>query len=230
MKRTKQTEQYNANTIALLKKRIAFHEAGHAVAIHEAGKHHDLPAVFFQITFNVTPQDKLSDRHINYSGSDTYSAQIIGGRLIENLPVSLDAYINKLESEPEQQIKQQNIKRFLANFETDILNFLIGPLAEAKYIAQYDDELFNSHLININTLNYFGGASDIAMINEYLTCFSSCKNKQEEKLAELLIQAFDFVNNETHWEKIQRLAFYIDDKDEKSISFDDISRVVNESN
>ena len=42
-----------------------------------------------------------------------------------------------------------------------MINILVGPLAEAKYITQRDGELINPRLINLNTLHDYGGTSDL---------------------------------------------------------------------
>jgi hypothetical protein len=38
---------------------------------------------------------------------------------------------------------------YIIAFEADIINLLIGPLAEAKYVYNKDGELFNHQLIGL---------------------------------------------------------------------------------
>jgi len=155
--------------------------------------------------------------HADYQADIDYSAKIDGGRLINMLPGSITDLINSVESKD---------KSFMTAFTTDIINLLIGPLAEAKYIALCDDEIFNKYLIPVNALHYYGGESDLAVINDYLACYSSCKNQQDEFLSELASQAFDFVENDSNWKKIMMLAHYVIDKEIKSIDYEQISTLL----
>jgi len=217
MKRNKLLELSRQNTVDINKKRIAYHEAGHAVAIFVNNKLNQFPPVFFQITFNNTLQVTMPDAHADYQADIDYSAKIDGGRLINMLPGSITDLINSVESKD---------KSFMTAFTTDIINLLIGPLAEAKYIALCDDEIFNKYLIPVNALHYYGGESDLAVINDYLSCYSSCKNQQDEFLSELASQAFDFVENDSNWKKIMMLAHYVIDKEIKSIDYEQISTLL----
>lgn len=218
MKRNKLLELSWQNTIDMNKKRIAYHEAGHAVAIYVNNKLKHFPPVFFQITFNNTLQTTLPDTAVtDYPADIDYSAKIDGGRLINMLPDSIADFINSVESKD---------KSFITAFTTDIINLLIGPLAEAKYIALCDDEVFNKHLIPVDALHYYGGETDLAVINDYLACYSSSKNQQDELLSELVSQAFDFVENNSHWKKIMMLAHYVIDEEIKTIDYEQISTLL----
>jgi hypothetical protein len=57
MKRNKITESFNQAKPMEQKQRIAFHEAGHAVAIHLNNKARKLPPIFFRIIFNDLNHD-----------------------------------------------------------------------------------------------------------------------------------------------------------------------------
>ena len=138
---------------------------------------------------------------------DDCIAHVEGGRLIELLPPSIDCLINELTEHTD--IIELLLKDYMRAFEADIINLLIGPLAEAKHVADTDDELFNHKLVNLDALRNYGGSSDIALANEYLRCFSADKQQQDEKLTELFTVAFDFINNATNWAAISRLADYI---------------------
>ncbi|MEE9339447.1 MAG: hypothetical protein V3U87_15340, partial [Methylococcaceae bacterium] len=56
----------------------AFHEAGHAASIYIGNKEKQLPPVFFQI--QITPPSKNNDQ--------LYSAKVIDGQLIQDLPIA----------------------------------------------------------------------------------------------------------------------------------------------
>ncbi len=94
-------------------------------------------------------------------------------------------------------------------FEADIINLLIGPLAEAKHVSNRDDELFNHQLVNLKALKNYGGGSDLALAHEYLESFSASKQQQDEKLDELFAVACDFVSDQANWKAITKLANYI---------------------
>ena len=94
-------------------------------------------------------------------------------------------------------------------FEADIVNLLVGPLAEANYVARRDDEPINPRLVNLDALHYYGGSSDLETINEYLDCLNPNKTLREKKLAELFLAAFNFINDGSNWHAITALADYI---------------------
>jgi hypothetical protein len=56
---------------------------------------------------------------------------------------------------------------YLLAFEADIVNLLIGPLAEAKYTAQIDSEPFSEQLLSVQALKNYGGDADLKVVNEY---------------------------------------------------------------
>lgn len=88
-------------------------------------------------------------------------ARVKGGRSIKSLPDTLAHKIadnNKTESLMQDQ---------LVAFDVDIINLLIGPLAEAKYIAHIDDELFNHKLVDLEALKNYGGSSDLELDPDY---------------------------------------------------------------
>jgi hypothetical protein len=98
---------------------------------------------------------------------------------------------------------------YMMAFEADIINLLIGPLAEAKYIAETDNEPFNHKIVNLDALKNYGGSSDLALVNEYLQSFSSNQHQKDKKLHELFVMAFEFVNNDAYWAAIIHLASYM---------------------
>ena len=93
--------------------------------------------------------------------------------------------------------------------DADIINLLVGPLAEAMYVAKRDGELINPYLINLNALHNYGGASDLALVNEYLECLLISREQREKKIVELFMAAYKFVSIWSHWRAIIGLANYI---------------------
>lgn len=83
-----------------------------------------------------------------------------------------------------------------------------GP-AEVKYVALGDGEAFKSNLINLRGLHFYGGSSNIKVIEQYMACLIPHKPEREKKLAELFLAAFSFVNEASSWQKISALAEYI---------------------
>ena len=111
-------------------------------------------------------------------------------------------------------------------FETDIINLLIGPLAEAKHVANADNEPFNHRLVNLNALKNYDVSSDLELVNDYLQSFSVCKQQQDEKLAALFSAAFNFITDQANWAAITRLANYILDCNKNVISCEEVASLL----
>jgi len=92
-----------------------------------------------------------------------FIAEVDDGRLIQTLPFSFKEAT--LDFSPEQKLAYKRA------FEADMVNLLVGSLAEAKHIAHNDGKLFNPHLVNLNALHYFGGYHDLAAFFRYLECY-----------------------------------------------------------
>ncbi len=131
---------------------VSIHEAGHAAAIVLGNKRKGLPPVFFQVL--ITPQVEKTpvDKYLLKPGS-AFIAEVDGGCLIPILPSSFKEVT--LDFSPEQKLSYQRA------FEADMVNLLVGPLAEAKYIANNDGESFNPLLVNLYSLYYYGGTGDL---------------------------------------------------------------------
>jgi hypothetical protein len=213
----------NQDKLFEYKQRVAFHEAGHAAGIHLNNKDRRLPPVFLKILFKElsgeTEKDVLSYQELQ----DQYIAQVEGGRLIELFP---DGLMLKLTEHNDKMV--QLIQDYRIAFESDIINLLIGSLAEAKHIADTDNEPFNLKLINLKALKNYGGNSGLAMVNEYFKSFFADKHK-DEKLDELFTKAYDFVNNDLNWAAITKLAKYILDGSNNIIYYDEISLILDRS-
>lgn len=104
MERNHSISDSTFNTQHELFRQVAFHEAGHAVAIYLRNKQQQLPPVFFQI---------ILDPHASAAFQHNYLAKVEGGRLIETLPLS-QAELSALD-EP----------AYLEAFEADIILSLI---------------------------------------------------------------------------------------------------------
>ncbi|MCK9395039.1 MAG: hypothetical protein M0Q44_05565 [Methylobacter sp.] len=200
-------------------RQIAFHEAGHAAAIYLYNKQKQLPPVHFQITIKAL--DRQKDSSSNNRAYDHFAAVVEGGRLIHSLPVAL------IESTRYFSAAEQDV--YQTAFEADMVNLLIGPLAEAKHVAFRDDESFNARLVNINALHYYGGTSDLEKVYEYLDIFIAGRSRREEKLAELFEQAFQFINLPAHWRAVERLADYILGNQENIISCEEAIAVMDKA-
>ncbi|MGZ4979532.1 MAG: hypothetical protein ACXV8O_20545 [Methylobacter sp.] len=188
------------------KQRAAFHAAGYAAAIHLNTKIKHLPHVFFNIFFEEIGYINATDGITYKATQDDYIAQVGGGRSIELLPDSVESLARELTKNNSAMVRL--LEDYKVVFESDIINLLIGPLAEAKHIADIDGELFNYRLINLNALKNYSDNSDLALINKYLQSFFADKQKNE-KLDELFTEAFGFVNNDANWAVITQLANYI---------------------
>jgi hypothetical protein len=204
-----------------VKRKVAIHEAGHAAAIYFGNKQKRLPPVFFQIFITPVNSDFQSSQFLSNTNTK-YIANIDGGRLIHTLPSSIEEATNGFSSA--QKIAYQRA------FEADMINILVGPLAEAKYISQRDGELINPRLMHLNALHYYGGTSDLESINEYLECFLANSKLREQKIIELFLAAFSFVNEKSNWRAIAALADFIVSEDKSVIDCNEIIAVLETAN
>lgn len=210
MKRRHSISDFNTVNYVELSRKTAIHEAGHAAAIYFANRQRMLPPVFFQII--ISPCTCYTTEH------HRCMAKVEGGRLIHTLPSSLEEVTRHFSLEQQQAYR-------LA-FEADIINLLVGSLAEANYIAERDNELINPRLVPLTVLHNYGGESDLEAVQQYLDCFVSDKTEQELKLTELFWQAFEFVNNWSYWYAITALAQYILKQECEIISYSELVKVL----
>jgi hypothetical protein len=220
MKRTYPIDVISSDIDQDLIKQIVFHEAGHAAAIHLYNKQKQLPPVYFQITIKQTDQALTSSFANRAIKHNHFVAMVEGGCLIHDLPVAL------LESA--NYFSPDELDAYRTAFEADMINLLVGPLAEAKHVALHDNECFNKNLININALHNYGGTSDLEKVYEYLESFIADKSLQEEKIAELFDKAFDFIDSPVHWKAIEHLAKHIMDNMKDTISCEEAITVLDE--
>jgi 3-deoxy-D-arabino-heptulosonate 7-phosphate (DAHP) synthase class II len=144
-----------------------------------------------------------------------------GGCLIYSLPVTL------IESANYFSLDEQDAYR--TAFEADMINLLVGPLAEAKHVALRDNECFSKNLINVNALHNYGGKSDLEKVYDYLDNFIADNSLHDAKIAELFNNAFQFIDSPVHWKAIERLAGYILDNTKNTISCEEAIAVLDKS-
>jgi len=186
----------------------AFHEAGHAASIYLGNKKKKLPPVFFQIKIKKTEN----------VDNQLYYAKVIDGRLIQNLPIA------GLENIHDLTIEEQ--RHYQCAYEADVINLLVGPLAEAKYVSIRDDEAFNFNLFTPHALNYYGGSSDVKKAYAYLEYFIPSSQLRENKMLELFSEAFSFIENNENWKYILKLAQYILESEKDIISCEEVIDVL----
>lgn len=198
-------------------RQIAIHEAGHAIAIYLGNQQKGLPPVFFQIFTNSLNKAVQSPEFLGISANHSI-AKIEGGRLIHTLPSSLD--------EATKDFSASQKHTYQCALEADIINVFAGPLAEARYVALRDNEPFNPKLVNVNALHYYGGSSDLDVVNEYLECFIDNEELRGIKMNELFLAAFNFVSERRNWFAITTLADFILTNEKNIIECNDIIDVI----
>jgi hypothetical protein len=185
--------------------RMAYHQAGYAAAIHFGNQDKQLPPVHFQMSIKPQPKDGQREDSrlavIVEGFFSKYAVKLEGGRLIQNLPSSFAEAVHKMSW------YQQTGYR--CAFEADVINLLAGPLAEAKYIMMRDDEVFNVNLINLNALHFYNGSPELELANKYMACYLPNGDERKQKLDELFMSAFRFVDDKNNWRKITALARFI---------------------
>ncbi len=123
------------------RQKVAFHEAGHATAIHVNNRLKNLPPVFFQIIIKAIDGTSADTPLANKIGQYGCISRVNGGLLVQTLLSSFDVLDCQVHAYADRSVSQYTDDYRLA-FEADIVNLLIGPLAEAKYSAQIDNEPF----------------------------------------------------------------------------------------
>ena len=179
-------------------KRSAYHQAGHVAAIYLGNQQKNLPAVHFQLAVKPYKQETgCTGRYARISNK--CAVRLEGGRLLPDLPCSYEMATRHLTLAERQQCQ--------CAFEADVINLLAGSLAEAKYVALRDGEVFNANLVYLGALKFYSGSGDLAIVNEYMNClFQDNKAERKQKLTELFLAAYSFVNDRANWLAITRLA------------------------
>jgi hypothetical protein len=202
-----------------LNNRIAYHEAGHVTAIYLYNKLKKLPPVYFQIAIT---KNSTSERNVVHFGHDSVAAKVEGGCLIQDLFLS---FINS-----ENYMSEKEKVDYYAALEADIVNLLAGAVAEANYVNLADNEILNAHLLSVQSLGNYGSESDLNQIAEYLDCFSRNPQFQKQKLAQLLIQTFEFIAHPQTWKAVKAVANFILTSKKQTISCEEIFTVIDAIN
>jgi hypothetical protein len=227
MKRNKVTAHLGGSPLLPQKQQIAFHEAGHAAGMYLNNKARGLTPVFFKIHFKDMADAKAADVVTHQPNPNDFIARVEGGRLFELAPFSPETRVD--ESTAPSNAMVQVVKHYMRAIEADITNMLIGPLAEAKYVADTDNELFNHQLVSLNALKNYGGSSDLALAKEYLQRFYADKQQKYDKLDELFTVAFSFISNDANWAAISNLANYILAGNKNDIGYEEIVSILDQS-
>lgn len=198
-------------------KQVVFHEAGHAAAIHLYNKQKQLPPVPFQIIIN-NPRPMFG---LGQDPDEQVVAMVEGGCLINGLPQTLIESADYYSQEAEDTYRMA--------FEADIVNLLVGPLAEAKHIAQRDKQAFEPDKLSPSCLQFFGGQSDLEKVYEYLGNFIADTRLHERTIAELFQQALSFIDSPLYWQAIENLAYHLLDHSQTTISCDEAIAVLDAS-
>jgi hypothetical protein len=191
-----------------INRRTAFHEAGHAAAIYLENKRNKLPSIYFQIQL-----------HKHNGQTSPFFTKICGGRQIGDvLMMSREGATNSRNS--------ADVDSYQIAYEADIINYLAGPLAEAKYVSLRDNETFNINLLRPESLNNYGGNADLVEVQFYLDTFLQSENEREAKLNELFAEAFRFIQVVANWKRIIALANYILNSTEEYLCFEQVKEVL----
>ncbi|MBK8814579.1 MAG: hypothetical protein IPN42_03285 [Methylococcaceae bacterium] len=216
MKQIEPTVNASFKTSRKIDTKIIYHLAGHAASIYLNNKQKQLPAVHFQINIKQL-ENEQSFKCFN-NGRNHGSAIIEGGRLIQSLPLAFAVATRYFT--PFQQ------EQYRCSFEADVVNLLAGALAEAKYVAICDNEHFTPNLLNFEALKFYSGKSDLELIAEYMECYIPRQVDREQKLKELFLESFNFVNKRLHWKAITKLANYIRHENKSIISCEEATAML----
>jgi hypothetical protein len=211
MKRQNPLEAISSRDDQVFLKQIIFHEVGHAAAICLYNNPKQLPPVYFQININQLSQSFNHPLVSSRTSMDHFAAVIDGGYLSDILPSEL--------------LEDKHCRNHVA-IEADIINLLAGPLAEAKYIALRDNESFTRNLVNMDSLQFYGGQSDIEKVYEFLEDFSLNNESRDDLIIYLFDKAFQFINMSKNWEAIERLANYIINNNINKLSYEEAMTVL----
>lgn len=197
--------------------RIAYHQAGHAIAICLGNKQKQLPSVYFKIATKQQKQAKQPSGNF-VRLQDSLTALHEGGRLIQSFPISF--------ADANQFFDKQQQAEYQRAFEADIFNLLAGPLAEAKFVALRDGEKFSPNLINLPALRFYGGTPDLALVAEYMDCYMLDRKQYEQKLNAIYLSVFSFLNDTAIWNAVVKFAELILSQPPCVIDYDDAISII----
>lgn len=212
------TKKYAKPALPEQHKRIAYHAAGQAAAIYLRNKRMNLPFVSFQVLINDSqPQQHRLPTFRPIHGK-RYQIRIEGGRLIKNLPTPS-------REEVDEPINPQNKYRQQA-FDADIINILAGPVAEAKYVAERDDEIITPRLVNFNTLGFYNGMDEMTTVLNYMQSRGLSPAEQQKAMINLYLTSFCFVGEDPVWRAIKGLADHFLTTQQTVLESDEIGAVL----
>lgn len=207
----------NPPIIVKLDKGIAFHQAGHAVAICLGNRQKQLPPVYFQVTL-TSREDARQINNQYLTTLSQYNARVEGGRLVPHLPSSF--------AEATRHLTWTQRHDCQCAFDADVTNLLVGAMAEAYYISQHEGVAFNAHLVYQLAQRSDVGSADMDIINSYLKSWAPDKAGRQQKLADLFLAAYRFVNEPSNWQTITFLADYLRGRPNGMIPCEDITALV----
>jgi hypothetical protein len=223
MKRNLHINNSDTYTPEIRRRCIAYHEAGHAAAVYLINRMRNIPPLFFRLRFNVTHAVTASDFKPSY---ENYIACIDGGRLLHALPDTLDDF--RVAPIKTAQYWIRSREDLLNALEADVTNLLAGSLAEAKFVAEMDDEIFTHRLVDPPALENYGGSFDLALIDDYLRCYSSDPQARDQKLNQLHQMAFNFINDYHNWRAVSKLAEFILAAEKDTICSTEVAAILGE--
>lgn len=201
---------------------IAFHQAGHMAGFHLNNSGKNFSTVNFRVAliFKDSAQERLIHHQMTVSGR---IAKTEGRYLASDLPNALDRSMSS------ENARYMFSEVYRLAVECDIVNLLIGPLAEARYIAESDNEPFKQRLIHFNSLHNYGGSAEIELVEAYLQNLPITQQERHVKLADLYGRAFRFVMNSANWGALTQLAHLISTAPEPLVSYQQAATVIDQS-
>ena len=195
-------------------KRNAFHLAGRIAAIHFGNSQKNLPSVHFQVAIKSYAPLVGYPKHLTQMPRKALAA-LEGGRLISHLPQCYQSAIRMLSDVEKKQCQSA--------FEADVTNILVGPLAEAKYVALRDGEVFNANLIYLGALKFYSGALDLLTVDEYMDClFPGHGTERQQKMAGLFLAAYGFIGNSENWQAITKVAEGLCNTSKETVPYEEL--------
>jgi len=208
MQRSDQRHEIGFKDHQELNRLTAFHIAGYVAAMCLENQRKNLPFINFQIL--IGKQE---------SKTRLLLVKVSGGRLVGDLGAITSG---KLASHRNLSVADEH----QALYEADVVNFLSGSLAEAKYVALRDNEGFNLDLMNPEAIRHYGGEADMQEVMRYLDFFVPNAKQRKTKLKALFAEAFRFVGQESNWKSITTLADYILENAQGNISCEQVAAVL----
>jgi hypothetical protein len=215
MKRNYQINDFTHFNHQELSKRIAYHEAGHATAIYLYNKYQQLPPIFFQI--NVKSDKELA-REAVFLTCDNVAAKVEGGCLVQELCSSFN--------ESQYAMTATEKAQYHKALDADMINLLAGAIAEANYVSLRDDEVLNAQLLTVEALSNYGSHSDLVRIDDYLGYLTDCPQHRQQKLAQLLVDAFEFMTHPKNWRAVTAVADFILSSKKQIIRCEEVFAVI----